>query len=381
MTYTARALALAAALAAGAAAAQVAQAEIKVGVTIAATGPAAALGVPAKNTFQLWPSEIGGQKVTLIVLDDAADPNQATTNARRLITEDKVDVIVGSSTTPPTLAVAGVAFENEVVHFTQAPAEVPAGREKWTFVMAQKVSLVAEPVFQHMKANNVKTVGYIGFSDSWGDLWVRQFKAMAEPMGLKMVAEERYARPDTSVAGQALKLVAAKPDAILVGASGTGAALPQIALRERGFTGLIYQTHGAVTKDFIRIAGKSAEGVILPSGPPVVAELLPDSPQKTIGVDLWKLYEGKHGPETRTQFAGHAWDVLQLLKRVVPVALKTAKPGTKEFRAAIRDALEKEKEIPASHGVYNFTPTDHFGLDQRGRVLLTVKNGTWALVK
>jgi branched-chain amino acid transport system substrate-binding protein len=315
------------------------------------------------------------------VLDDAGDPNQATTNARRLITEDKVDVIIGASNTPPTLAVAGVAFENEIPHFTQAPAEFPAGREKWSFVMAQRVSLVAQPVFDHMKANNVKTVGYIGFSDSWGDLWVRVFKAQAEPLGLKMVAEERYARPDTSVAGQALKLVAAKPDAILVGASGTGAALPQIALRERGFTGLIYQTHGAVSKDFIRIAGKSAEGVIMPSGPIVVAELLPDSPQKTVALELLKLYEGKYGPDTRNQFIGHAWDVLQLLKRVVPVALKKGKPGTKEFRSAIRDALETEKEIPATHGVYNFTPTDHFGLDQRGRVLLTVKNGNWAIVK
>ncbi len=360
---------------------QAALAEIKVGVTIAATGPAAALGVPAKNTFALWPSEIAGQKLTLIVLDDGGDPNQATTNARRLITDDKVDVIIGASNTPPTLAVAGVAFENEVPHFTQAPAELPGARQKWTFVMAQRVALVARPVFEHMKANNVKTVGLIGFSDSWGDDWVRVFKAQAEPMGLKMIAEERYGRADTSVAGQALKLVAAKPDAVLVAASGTGAALPQIALRERGFTGNIYQTHGAVTKAFIRIAGKSAEGVILPSGPPVVAELLPDSPQKNVSLELWKAYEGKHGEGTRTQFAGHAWDVLQILKRVVPVALKTAQPGTKEFRAAIRDATEREKEIPASHGVYNFTPTDHFGLDERGRVLLTVKNGDWAIVK
>ncbi len=381
MKYFTKLLSSAAVFAGAIALSQAALAEIKVGVTIAATGPAAALGVPAKNTFALWPAEIAGQKLTLIVLDDAGDPNQATTNARRLITEDKVDVIVGSSTTPPTLAVSGVAFENNVPHFTQAPAEFPTGREKWSFVMAQKVALVAQPVFDHMKAAGVKTVGYIGFSDSWGDLWVRQFKALAEPMGLKMVAEERFARPDTSVAGQALKLVAAKPDAILVGASGTAAALPQLALRERGFKGNIYQTHGAVTKDFIRIAGKSAEDVILPSGPPVVAELLPDSPQKTVALNLWKLYEGKHGAGTRTQFAGHAWDVLQILNRVVPVALKKAKPGTQEFRDAVRVAIESEKEIAASHGVYNFTPTDHFGLDQRGRVLLTVKNGDWALVK
>jgi branched-chain amino acid transport system substrate-binding protein len=359
---------------------QVALAEIKVGATIAATGPAAGVGVPAQNTFALWPREIGGERLTLIVLDDGGDPSQATTNARRLITEDKVDTIIGSSTTPPTLAVAGVAFENEVPHFALAPAAVPAGRDKWTFVMAQKVSLMASAVFEHMKANKITTVGYIGFSDSWGDLWVKEFKSLAEPIGLKMVVEERYARPDTSVAGQALKLIAAKPDAILVGGSGTAAALPQLALRERGFSGLIYQTHGAVTKDFIRIAGKAAEGAILPSGPMVVADLLPESPQKTVAFEHLRAYEGKHGPDTRTPFAGHAWDVLQLLKRTVPVALKKAKPGTANFRAALHDALENEKDIAATHGVYNFTPTDHFGLDNRGRVLLMVKDGNWVII-
>lgn len=361
---------------------QPAQAELKIGVTIAATGSAAVLGVPAKNTFtELFPKEIGGEKVNLILLDDASDPGQATTNARRLITEDKVDVIVGSSITPSSMAVAGVALENGVPHFTQSPVGLPPGRDKWTFVMPQKVSLMAQAVFEHMKANKVKTVGYIGFSDSWGDLWVNEFKNLAVPMGLQMVAEERYARADTSVAGQALKLVAAKPDAILVGASGTGAALPQIALRERGFTGLMYHTHGAVTKAFIGIAGKAAEGVILPSGPLVVAEQLPDSPQKAAAVAHLKAYEAKFGAGSITQFSGHAVDVALILQRVVPVALKTAKPGTKEFREALLKAIESEKEIAATHGVFNFTPTDHFGLDQRGRVLLTVKDGNWVVIK
>jgi branched-chain amino acid transport system substrate-binding protein len=361
---------------------QAALAEIKVGVTIAATGSAAALGVPAKNTFtELWPKEIGGEKVTVILLDDASDPGTATTNARRLVTEDKVDVLVGSSITPSSVAVAGVALEAGVPHFTQSPIGLPPDRMKWTFMMPQDVALMAKTVFEHMKANKITTVGYIGFSDSWGDLWVRNFKALAEPMGLQMVAEERYARADTSVAGQSLKLVAAKPDAIMVGASGTGAALPQLALRERGFTGLIYHTHGAVTKDFIRIAGPSAEGVILPSGPLVVAELLSDSPQKTAAVTHLKAYEAKFGAGTITQFSGHAFDVAQILERVVPVALKTAKPGTQDFRNALLKAIESEKEIAASHGVYNFTPTDHAGLDNRGRVLLTVKGGTWAIVQ
>ena len=382
MKLTTKIVGLAAALGAALALPGAALAQIKVGVTVAATGSAAALGVPARNTFtELWPKEIGGQKLTVILLDDASDPGQATTNARRLVTEENVDVLIGSSITPSSMAVAGVALENAVPHFTQSPVGLPPGRDKWTFMMPQKVSLMAKAVFDHMKANKATTVGYIGFSDSWGDLWVKEFKAIGEPMGLKIVAEERYARADTSVAGQALKLVAAKPDVVLVGASGTGAALPQIALRERGFKGTIYQTHGAVTKDFIRIAGKSAEDVILPSGPLVVAGLLPDSPQKKVAMDHLKAYEAKYGAGTITQFSGHAFDVLQILERTVPVALKKAKPGTKEFREAMLQAIESEKEIPASHGVYNFTSSDHAGLDDRGRVLLTVKDGTWALVK
>lgn len=373
---------LACVLASGVILPESALAEVKVGVTIAATGSAAALGVPAKNTFtELFPKEIAGEKITVILLDDASDPGQATTNARRLVTEDKVDILVGSSITPSSMAVAGVALEMGVPHFTQSPVGLPPGRDKWTFMMPQKVSLMAQAVFEHMKKNGVKTVGYIGFSDSWGDFWVKEFKSLAVPMGLQMVAEERYARADTSVAGQALKLVAAKPDTILVGASGTGAALPQIAVRERGFMGTVYHTHGAVTKDFIRIAGKAAEGVILPSGPLVVAELLPDSPQKAAAMEHLKAYEAKFGAGTITQFSGHAYDVGQILKRAIPVALKSAKPGTPEFRQAILKAVESEKEIPASHGVYNFTPTDHAGLDDRGRVLLTIKDGNWALVK
>lgn len=382
MRLTTKIVGLAAALAAALALPGAALAQIKVGVTVAATGSAAALGVPARNTFtELWPKEIAGQKLTVILLDDASDPGQATTNARRLVTEENVDVLIGSSITPSSMAVAGVALENAVPHFTQSPVGLPPGRDKWTFMMPQKVSLMAKAVFDHMKANKATTVGYIGFSDSWGDLWVKEFKAIGEPMGLKMVAEERYARADTSVAGQALKLVAAKPDVVLVGASGTGAALPQIALRERGFKGIIYHTHGAVTKDFIRIAGKSAEDVVLPSGPLVVANLLPDSPQKKVAMEHLKAYETKFGAGTITQFSGHAFDVLQILERTVPVALKKAKPGTKEFREAMLAAIESEKEIPASHGVYNFTSSDHAGLDDRGRVLLTVKDGTWALVQ
>lgn len=356
--------------------------EITVGVTISATGPAAALGIPIKNTIELLPKEIGGTKVKIIQLDDAGDSTAATTNARRLITESKVDVLIGSSTTPPTIAVSTVANEAAVPHFALAPMPVNEAREKWSVVMPQPVPLMAKVMFDHMKKNNVKKVGLIGFSDSWGDLWLNEFKKQAVPMGIELVADERFARPDTSVAGQVLKLVSVKPDAVLVAASGTGAALPQATLRERGYAGLIYQTHGAVSMDFIRIAGKAAENVIMASGPVMAPEGQDDKAlTKKPGLTLNAAYEGKYGANTRNQFGAHIYDAFEILKRVVPVALKTAKPGTPEFRDAIRKALVTEKDLAASQGVYNFTDKNRYGVDERARILLTVKNGKFEVLK
>ena len=366
----------------GSAFAQDARQEIRIGVTVALTGPAAALGIPIKNSVALMPETMGGIPVKYIVLDDAADPTTATTNARRLISEDKVDVLFGSSNTPPTIAVANVAMEVGIPHFGMGPIPIQPGREKWTIIMPQPVGLMAKALFDHMAANKVKTVGMIGFADSWGDLWLKAFKDIAEPMGLKLVADERYARADTSVAAQSLKLVVAAPDAVLVAGSGTGAALPQIAMRERGFAGLIYQTHGAVSKDFIRIAGKSAEGVIMSSGPVMSPETQPDtSPTKAPGVAYVTAYEAKYGKDTRTQFGAHLNDAVKIMERIVPTALTSAKPGTLEFREALREALLTEKEIATSQGVYNITATDRYGVDERARILLTVKDGNFMLIK
>jgi branched-chain amino acid transport system substrate-binding protein len=356
--------------------------DITVGITVSATGPAAALGIPERNVVEFAPAEIGGVKIKTIVLDDAGDPTTATTNARRLLTESKADILIGSSTTPPSLAISTVANEAGVPHFSLAPMPVGPEREKWTVVMPQPVPIMGKVLYEHMKKNNVKTIGYIGFSDSYGDLWLNDVKTQTGPMGMTIAAEERYARPDTSVAGQVLKLVAAKPDAVLIGASGTGAALPQAALRERGYTGLIYQTHGAATHEFIRIAGKAAEGVIMASGPVMAPEGQDDSAlTKKPGLALNALYEKKYGENSRNQFGAHMYDAFEVLKRVVPVALKAGKPGTPEFRDALRTALIAEKEIPASQGVYNFTAKDRFGVDDRARILLTVKDGKYVVVK
>ena len=356
--------------------------EIVIGISISTTGPAAALGIPERNSLDFVAKEIGGVPLKVIVLDDAGDPTTATTNARRFVTESKADIIMGSSTTPPSIAIANVAAEANIPHFGLAPFPISPERAKWSVSMPQPIPIIGKVMYDHMKKNNVKTLGYIGYSDSYGDLWFNDIKNQAVPMGMNVVAEERFARPDTSVTGQVLKLVAANPDAILIGASGTAAALPQSTLRDRGYKGLIYQTHGAASMDFIRIAGPAAEGVLMASGPVMDPEDQPDEAQtKKPGLALNKAYEAKYGANSRSQFAGHSYDAFLVLERVIPVALKKGKPGTPEFREAIRQALLTEREIAASQGVYNFTEKDRYGVDERSRILLTVRDGKYTLAK
>src|ERR1700730_3081380 len=356
--------------------------EITIGISISTTGPAAALGIPERNALDFVAKEIGGVPLKVIVLDDGGDPTNATTNARRFVTESKADVIMGSSTTPPAIAVSNVANEAGIPHIALAPFPITPDRAKWSVDMPQPVPIMGKVLYEHMKAHNVKTVGYIGYSDSYGDLWFNDFKSQGMQMGLTVADEERFARPDTSVTGQVLKLVAANPDAVLIGASGTAAGLPQTELRARGYKGLIYQTHGAASMDFIRIAGPAAEGVLMTSGPVMDPEDQPDSAlTKKPGLALDKAYEAKYGASSRSQFAGHSYDAFLVLERIIPVALKTAKPGTVEFREAIRQALISERDIAPSQGVYNFTDKDRYGLDDRSRILLTVKDGKYVLAK
>src|SRR6201995_578373 len=297
--------------------------EITIGTTITTTGPGAPLGIPERNALEFVPKEIGGVPLKVIVLDDGGDPTTATTNARRFVTESKADVIMGSAVTPPTIAVSNVANEAGIPHFGLSPFPITPERMKWSVAMPQPIPIMGKVLYEHMKAHNVKSVGYIGYSDSYGDLWFNDFKAQGVPMGLTLADEERFARPDTSVTGQVLKLVAANPDAILIGASGTAAALPQTELRNRGYKGLIYQTHGAASMDFIRIAGPAAEGVIMASGPVMDPEDQPDSAlTKKRGPALDTAYEAKYGPNIRSQFAGHAYDAFKVRERVSPVVRK-----------------------------------------------------------
>ncbi len=361
-------------------------ADVNVGVSVSATGPAASLGIPEKNTIALLPQKIGGEKINYIVLDDATDPTAATKNIKKLIAESKVDVVVGSTTTPNSLAMTDVAVENETPLISMAGSAIVVepmdAKKKWVFKTAQNDAHMATAIVQHMTDKGVKTVAFIGFADAYGEGWYKEFAKIAEARKLKVVASERYQRNDASVTGQVLKILSAKPDAVLVGGAGTPAVLPQKSLKEKGYKGLIYQTHGVANADFLRVGGKDVEGAFLPVGPMVVADQLPaDNPVKKSALEYVAKYEAAHGKGSISSFGGHAWDAGILLQTAIPVALKKGKPGTVEFRRALRDALEGVKNQPAAHGIFNLNPSDHQGYDQRARVMVTIENGTWKLVK
>ena len=359
-----------------------AQADITIGVSVSATGPAASLGIPEKQTFALLPQVIAGEKVKYIVLDDATDPSTAVKNARKLTSEDKVDALIASTATPTSMAILEVAFETKTPQIAMAPLPPAGDKAPWVFTTPQNFSQMALAIVQHMANNKVKTVGFIGYADPYGQLWLKALQGAAEAKGIKISATESYQRNDTSVTGQALKLIAAKPDAILIAGSGTPAVLPQATLIERGYKGKFYQTHGIANRDFLRVGGKNVEGTIFPVGPMLLAEQLADShPSKKPALDYIKAYEGAHGVNSRSTFGGHGWDAYLLLNRAVPEALKKAKPGTPAFRLALRDALENVKDLPAVHGVFNMSAKDHNGFDARAAVMATVENGDWKLLK
>jgi branched-chain amino acid transport system substrate-binding protein len=365
-----------------AAAATFVNADINVGVTVSATGPAASLGIPEKNTIALMPQTIGGQKVNYIVLDDASDTTTAVANARKLITESKVDILLGSTTTPNSLAMIDVAAESQTPMISMAASaaivEPVDAKRRWVFKTPQNDIMMSLAIATHMAAAGVKTVGFIGFADAYGEGWYREFAKIAPLKGLTIVANERYARTDTSVTGQVLKLVAAKPDAILIAASGTPAVLPQRTLRERGYDGKYYQTHGVANNDFLRVGGKDVDNTFLPSGPVLVAMQLPaGNPVRASALEYVTKYEAAYGKGSVSTFGAHAWDAGRLMAAAATQALKKAQPGTPEFRAALRDALEAAREVQGAHGIFNMSPTDHLGLDQRARVMVKIENGAW----
>jgi len=362
-----------------------ATAQIRIGVTVSSTGPAAALGIPEKNAVELLPHEIAGKKVEYIVLDDASDTTTTVTNVRKLISEDHVDAIIGSTTTPNSLAMLPVLGEGKTPAITLASSsrivEPMDANRFWMFKTPQSDVMMATAIAEDMSNAGVKTMAFIGFSNALGDAFYAEVAKYAEVKHIKVVANERFAPADTSVTGQILKIVSANPDAVVIGASGSPAATPVRALRERGYKGRIYHNHGVAAPEFLRVCGKDCEGTYLPTGPVMVAAQLPDSnPVKKPALAFVKKYEARFGAGSVAAFASYTWDAGLLLERAIPEALKKAQPGTPEFRVALRDALEAIHDAPSNNGVVNMSKTDHLGLDQRARVMVEISNGTWKLV-
>ena len=371
---------LAVGLTAGAAAA-----DLKVGLSVSLSGPNSSLGVPYSKGMQAavaYKPEIGGRKVQLIVLDDNSDPTTAGRNARKLIEEEKVDVIMGTSGVPAAIAMAQVARETKTPMIGLTPISLQGAELEWVVTVAQPTDLMVNAVVERMKKNGVKTVAYIGFSDAWGDLVYNALMKATEPAGIKVLTNERYARADQSVTGQVLKIVATKPDAVMTGGAGTPGALPYLALMERGFRGPIYGQHGLINSEFVRVGGAAANGTQLPTGPIIVAEQLPaDYPTKKIGLDFRSVFQKVNNAPTTDAFSAYSFDGYMVFADAAARALKGGgEPGTPAFRVALRDAVMSTKEVVGTHGVYNFKPGSLYGVDERARVIVKLDNGQWKLV-
>jgi branched-chain amino acid transport system substrate-binding protein len=358
-----------------------AQAQIKIGAILSISGPAASMGVGYKGAFDFFPSEIAGQKVEYIIRDDGTDANTAFTIAQKMISDDRVDALIGPSLTASDAAVAPLANQAHVPMIAMAPYEYDPAKQPYTFNDAQPLSLMVSVVFKYMQQRGVRDIGYIGFSDGWGDQVLAATRQSAQADGIKILADERYARTDTSVEAQALKLMSARPQAVMMRNSATPAALPVVALRRRGFKGGIYGNHGIVTPAFIKVGGAAADGVVADTSPLVVYDQLPEgNVVKPVAAAFAEEYAKRFGPQSVNPFAGYSYDAMLLLGNAIPQALKTAKPGTEPFRAALRDALERTHGLVGVSGVYTMSPSNHNGQDERAAVLVEVKDGAWKAI-
>jgi branched-chain amino acid transport system substrate-binding protein len=357
--------------------------EITVGFVTSLSGPASSIGLnyeKGMNAAYAWQGEINGQKIKLIKLDDGSDPSAATKNARKLVEQDHVDLMMGTSSAPGTNAMLTVANELKVPFIGVSPVNValPAEGHPWGISMVQTPQLMVKVIANRMKRDGIKSVGYIGFSDSWGDLVYNGAKAAETNGGPSVLTNERYARTDTSVTAQALKVVAAKPDGFLDGGSATQGALPLLELRKLGYQGPFFGTPSLLNRDFVRIGGKAAEGTQVSAGPVVVTSQLPDSHYaKKIGTAFHDSFKKVNGGVADDGFSGYAFDGWVVFLEAAKVALTKAKPGTAEFREALMQAIYSIKDVAGVHAVYNFTPKSYYGVDERSLVVVKLVDGKW----
>lgn len=375
------------------------QAPLKIGVVVSTTGPAASLGIPERNTLVLLEEQvnrrggIAGRPVQFIVIDDASDTTQAVRATRRLIQEDQVLAIIGTTTTPASLGMIDPVSEAGVPKISLAAnLEIVApmdAKRRWVFKTPQTEQQMSIPIVRDMVAQGVKTVAYIGFNDAYGEGWARAFEAAAREAGLQVVASERFARTDTSVTGQILRILSRNPDAVLIGGSGTAPVLPQRTLKERNYRGIIYQTHGVANPDFLRVGGDAVVGTRLPAGPILVFDQLPAGfPNRSVAQSYVQQYEARFGIGSYSTFGGHAYDAWVILRPALERTLRKENPSNlAAFRRELRDEIEATRGVVGTHGIFNMTANDHLGLRfQEAAVMVEVVRTdtgrlTWRLVR
>ena len=361
-----------------------AMAQVRVGLMVSATGPTTAIGIPQKNTGELLQRKIGDASVEYIQLDDGGDTTRAVQNVKKLIGEDHIDALIGPSTTPNALAILDIIAEGKVPMLatvgTSSVVEPIDAKRRWVFKTTQNDDLIAAALIKHMVKNGVKEVAFIGFNDPYGENWYKVFGGLAEKAGIRIVASERFARTDQSVTGQVLKMMLAKPDGVLIAAVGGPAVLPQATLYDQSYKGRVYQTHAVATDEFIRLGKEKVEGTVLAAGSMlVIDDVAPSDPIRKVALAYISVYEKQFGQRPAT-FGANTYDAGLLLQQAIPIALKTAKPGTEAFRIALRDALEQQRDVTGCQGVFNMSPTNHNGMDERARVLVIVRDGRFRLL-
>jgi len=353
---------------------------IKIGALFAVTGPAAFLGEPERNTAKMVIDEINkaggvkGQKLELIVYDTAGDATKAVQLATKLIKNDKVVAIIGPSTTGESMAVIPVAEKEQVPLIScSAGIKITEPVKKWVFKTAQNDTLAVGRIYEHLQKQKLTKVAILTVSDGFGASGREQLKAQASKFGITVVSDDTYGPKDTDMTSQLTKIRASQAQVIICWGTNPGPALVAKNIKQLGIKLPVYMSHGVSSKKFIDLAGDAAEGIRLPSGKVLVADVLSNSDsQKKSLLAFVKDYQN-HFKAEGDHFGGHAWDAVMLIKGAIERGATTPE--------AIRDQLEKTKNFHGIGGTFNYSAHDHAGLGKDAFVLVEVKNRDWMIVK
>lgn len=353
---------------------------VKIGALFSVTGPPSFLGEPERNTAQMMVETINqsggvkGKKLELIVYDTQGDPTKTNQAASRLIKSDGVVTIIGPSTTGETMAIIPLVEKAQIPLIScAAGAKITEPVKKWVFKTAQNDSLAVEKIYQHLREKKLTKLAIITVSDSFGACGREQLKIHAPKYGMEIVIDDTFGPKDTDMTPQLTRIRGSKAQVIICWGTNPGPAVVARNVKQLNLTLPLYMSHGVSSKKFIELAGAASEGLILPSGKVLVAELIPDrDPQKKNLLAFRNAYQARYHTEG-DHFGGHAWDAVMLLK--------TAMERVGFTPAAIRTGIEQTKNFSGIGGVFSFSPQDHAGLTADAFVLVQVKNGRWSLVK